>query len=104
MPATQAPGCTPCFTPLTRTEGKSMTVQPPGGSRLSTLDRLVLTLLLLTALGFGVIVVMRGALLKSRMTDLGVFLRAAWAVRSGEDLYTITDDKGLLYHYPALLA
>jgi len=78
--------------------------QSGGGGRLSALDRLILLLLLITVLGFGVVVVMRGALLQRRMTDLGVFLRAAWAVRSGADLYTITDDKGLLYHYPALLA
>src|SRR5262249_12914989 len=39
-----------------------------------------------------------------RRTDLGVFLRAAWAVRSGADLYGITDDKGLPYNYPPLLA
>jgi hypothetical protein len=81
-----------------------MTVQPQGAARLSALERLALVLLLCTALAFGGIVVMRGALLQRRMTDLGVFLRAAWAVRSGADLYTVTDDKGLLYHYPALLA
>jgi alpha-1,2-mannosyltransferase len=79
-------------------------VQPGQGERLSTLERIFLLLLLLTAIGFGAIVVMRGAFLQRRMTDLGVFLRAAWAVRSGADLYSITDDKGLLYHYPALLA
>jgi len=81
-----------------------MSIQPVGGERFSALERLVLLLLSVTVLGFGVVVVMRGALLQRRMTDLGVFLRAAWAVRSGADLYTITDDKGLLYHYPALLA
>jgi len=81
-----------------------MSVLPHGGERLTNFDRLVLALLLVTALAFGVVVVVRGALLQQRRTDLGVFLRAAWAVRSGADLYTITDDKGLLYHYPALLA
>ena len=53
---------------------------------------------------FGAVVVHRGAFLKVRHTDLGVFLRAAWAVRSGNDLYAITDDKGLPYNYPPLLA
>jgi hypothetical protein len=53
---------------------------------------------------FGAVVVQRGAFLKVRRTDLGVFLRAAWAVRSGADLYGITDDKGLPYNYPPLLA
>jgi hypothetical protein len=60
--------------------------------------------LLLAILAFGVVVEIRGALLHKRMTDLAVFLRAAWAVRSGADLYGITDDKGLPYNYPPLLA
>ena len=38
------------------------------------------------------------------MTDLQVYLRAAWAVRSGADLYTIIDDNQWHYHYPALFA
>jgi len=81
-----------------------MRIHLGAGGRLSALERFVLLLLLIIVLGFGGVVVLRGALLQRRMTDLGVFLRAAWAVRSGADLYTITDDKGLLYHYPALLA
>jgi hypothetical protein len=81
-----------------------MTILPQGGEQLSRLDRLVLALLLSAALAFGVVVVVRGAFLQQRKTDLAVFLRAAWAIRSGADLYSITDDKGLLYHYPALLA
>ena len=38
------------------------------------------------------------------MGDLDCFLRAAWAVRSGADLYTVTDDNGFHYNYPPLLA
>jgi hypothetical protein len=38
------------------------------------------------------------------MTDLDVYLRAAWAVREGQDFYTITDDNGWHYHYPPLFA
>jgi alpha-1,2-mannosyltransferase len=53
---------------------------------------------------FGVVVETRSALMRVRMGDLDVFLRAAWAVRAGEDIYTSTDDHGFHYHYPPLLA
>jgi len=53
---------------------------------------------------FGIIVEIRSAFLRRHMTDLGVFVRAAWAVRAGEDLYAITDDNGWHYHYPAVFA
>jgi hypothetical protein len=38
------------------------------------------------------------------MTDLGVYLRAAWAVRTGVDPYAITDTNGFHYVYPPLFA
>src|SRR5438874_9559923 len=53
---------------------------------------------------FGVLVEMRSAYLKRRMGDLGVFLRTAWAVRAGQDIYTVTDNNGYHYHYPPLFA
>jgi hypothetical protein len=53
---------------------------------------------------FGGLVVLRSAFLTQRMGDVGVFLRTAWAVRSGADIYQITDDNGHHYHYPPLLA
>jgi alpha-1,2-mannosyltransferase len=81
-----------------------MTVLPARGERLSTSERFLLFLFFTVVIGFAGVVVNRGAFLQQRKTDLGVFLRAAWAVRSGADPYTITDDKGLLYHYPPLLA
>jgi hypothetical protein len=59
---------------------------------------------LLLVVVFGALVEYRSAFLKRRMTDLDVYLRAAWAVRSGADLYAITDDNGWHYHYPPLLA
>jgi hypothetical protein len=46
----------------------------------------------------------RSAFLKRPMTDLQVYLRAAWAVRTGNDLYRIIDDNKWHYHYPALFA
>ena len=60
--------------------------------------------------GFGVVVVLFGALtvqrsafLTQRMGDAGVFFRAGWAAREGgEQLYTITCDNGWHYLYPPL--
>jgi hypothetical protein len=72
--------------------------------RMSKWERYALVLFFVLVPAFGVVVEVRGALLQKRMTDLAVFLRAAWAVRSGADLYAITDDKGLPYNYPPLLA
>ncbi len=53
---------------------------------------------------FGVLVEHRSAFQHTRKGDLNVFLRAGWAVRSGADLYAVTDDNGFHYHYPPLLA
>jgi hypothetical protein len=65
--------------------------------------RALVTLLVVVVL-FGGLVEIRSAFLRRRMTDLDVFLRAAWAVRTGGDLYSITDDNGWHYHYPPFLA
>lgn len=67
-------------------------------------QKIGLCLLLLLVLLFGIWVEFRGAFLHSRMTDAGVYLRAAWAVRNGKDLYSITDDRGWHYVYPPLFA
>src|SRR5262245_49589359 len=53
---------------------------------------------------FGVLVEIRSAFLKRRMTDLDIYLRAAWAIRAGADIHSITDENGWHYHYPPLLA
>ncbi|HEV3113989.1 MAG TPA: glycosyltransferase family 87 protein [Candidatus Binataceae bacterium] len=68
------------------------------------IERWGIGLFILCALAFGAIVEMRSAFLHARMTDLDVYLRAAWAVRTGHDPYTVTDDRGLHYHYPPLFA
>jgi hypothetical protein len=77
---------------------------PNSPDRLSRWGRFGLFLLIPLIVGFGVVVEIRGALLQNRWTDLTVFLRAAWAVKHGEDLYQVTDTKGLHYHYPPLFA
>jgi hypothetical protein len=73
----------------------------PGLRRWHTLGLLALAL---TVVVFGVVVEVRSAFLKRRMTDLQVYLRAAWAVRAGEDLYAVQDDNRWHYHYPPLFA
>lgn len=71
---------------------------------LSRGERWALALLAAALLVFGALVEVRSAFLHRRMGDLEVFLRAAWAVRSGADLYAVTDSKGFHYHYPPLFA
>jgi hypothetical protein len=61
-------------------------------------------LLLGAVILFGVLVEMRSAFLKRRMGDLDVFVRTAWAVRTGQDIYSVTDNNHFHYHYPPLLA
>jgi glycosyl transferase family 87 len=46
----------------------------------------------------------RQAFQGTRKGDLGVYFRAAWAASHGTSLYQITDNKGLHYLYPPLLA
>lgn len=59
---------------------------------------------LLLLILFGAWVEIRGAYQHTRKTDAGVYLRAGWAARTGSDIYSISDDRGLHYVYPPLLA
>src|SRR6516162_5067276 len=72
--------------------------------RLSKKERLGLILLLIVALAFGVLVVKRAAFMKRRMTDVDCYLRAAWAVRTGQDLYEVLDPSDWHYNSPPLFA
>ena len=72
--------------------------------RLSLWQRGALVFLLLGFIVFGGIVEMRSAFMDRRHCDLDVYLRGAWAVRTGNDLYNITDDNNWHYNYPPLLA
>jgi hypothetical protein len=60
--------------------------------------------LLATAIAFGVVVEIRSAYSERRHTDLGIYLRGAWATRNGEDPYTFTTENGCHYNYPPLFA
>jgi alpha-1,2-mannosyltransferase len=73
-------------------------------SSLSRWERCGLVLFLALIVAFGVLVELRSAFLSRRMGDLDVFLRTAWAVRAGEDIYKVTDDNRYHYHYPPLFA
>ena len=58
----------------------------------------------LLAIGMGVMVELRSAFMDRRMTDFGCYARAAWAVRAGEDIYSITDDNSFHFAYPPACA
>lgn len=72
--------------------------------RLRPRERRLLWAFALVVILFGVLVEVRSAGLSRRMGDLGVFLRAGWAVRSDADLYSVTCDNKYHYCYPPLFA
>jgi hypothetical protein len=53
---------------------------------------------------FGVLVEIKSAFLSRRYGDLGVYLRASWAIRAGLSPYDVVDSNGWHYHYPPLFA
>ena len=67
-------------------------------------ERLGAVLFFVTLVAFGGVVEYRTAFLSRRMGDLNCFLRPAWAVRTGHDIYQIRDDCGWHYNYPPFLA
>lgn len=64
----------------------------------------LLCLLTLIIVAFGGITLMRSAYMARRMTDAGVYFRAAWALRVGQDPYQIRDNNWWTYLYPPPLA
>jgi hypothetical protein len=66
--------------------------------------RFALLALLITAIVWGCIVELKGALLHNRHTDVGAYFSASWAIRIGSDPYFATDRNGWHYLYPPLLA
>ncbi len=66
--------------------------------------RLGLCLLAVLFVAFFAVTMERQVLRDGRQGDLDVFLRAAWAARTGADLYQATDDHGWHYLYPPLFA
>ncbi len=74
------------------------------GERLPSWARWGLSLLVVLFALYALHVWHRSLLLKRRMTDLGVYARAAWAARTGANLYEVTDTNGCHYVYPPLFA
>ena len=74
------------------------------GDRVFRIEKLGLILLLLLAVAFGGLVVKRAPFMKRRMTDVDCYLRAAWAIRTGEDLYEVQDTNDWHYNYPPIFA
>jgi alpha-1,2-mannosyltransferase len=72
--------------------------------RLTKWERLGLVGLLVLFVLFGCLVEKRTAFLSRRMGDLNCYVRPAWAIRTGRDIYQIKDDCGWHYNYPPLLA
>jgi hypothetical protein len=71
---------------------------------LSRVQKIGICSLLLLCIIYGAYVELRGALQQEQKTDVGVYLRAAWAVRTGTDIYSITNSRGWHYVYPPLFA
>ncbi len=76
----------------------------PSADRLSLGERRGLIALVIFFLILGIVTEFRWAGMERPKGDQGVYFRAAWAVRTGQDIYAITDHNGWHYHYPPLLA
>jgi hypothetical protein len=88
---------------LTTLPGPHVAPGPARFAGLTRWERRGLGLLLTAVVVFGAVVEKRSAFLTRHMGDLGVFARAAWAVRAGEDIYAVADNR-FHYHYPPLFA
>lgn len=71
---------------------------------LSRWEVALLALLALVIVAFGGLTLMRSAYMARRMTDAGVYFRAAWALRVGQDPYQVRDNNWWTYLYPPPLA
>jgi hypothetical protein len=61
-------------------------------------------LFVFVAIAFGVVVELRSAFMQRRMTDFDVYTAAAWAARTGRDIYEVTNEDRLHYCYPPTFA
>lgn len=79
---------------------------PPPADRLTRLDRVGLGLMAIGLLVFGGLIVKRSTAEGDRKTDFGVYARAGYAVRIGNDLYapSTCDDHYWHYCYPVPFA
>lgn len=80
-----------------------MTV-PPGDRRLNRWEWVLLAATVALIGYYAVMTEIRSCFLKRRMTDFGVYLRAAWAARTSHDMYAVTCNNGWHYCYPPTFA
>jgi hypothetical protein len=73
---------------------------PPGDRRLNRWEWAIVATTAALVLYYAVMTEIRSCFLQRRMTDFGVYLRAAWAARTGHDLYAVTCNNGWHYCYP----
>jgi hypothetical protein len=90
--------------PSTASTPSPFSAPAPRPPWLTAWEKRALLAFLGLVVAFGLLVELRSAFMERRMGDLVVFLRTAWAVRTGRDIYTITDHNGFHYHYPPLFA
>lgn len=69
-------------------------------ARLRPWERIALGLLVALFVAFGAVVELRAAFSQLRQTDFGVYARVGWAVRAGENIYAVEDDRHWHYCYP----
>jgi hypothetical protein len=81
-----------------------MSQEVPTFEPLRRWEKLCAVVFFAAVIAFGGFVEYRSAFLSRRMGDLGCYLRAAWAVRAGVDMYGLTEDNGWHYNYPPLYA
>ncbi|MGH7243106.1 MAG: glycosyltransferase family 87 protein [Phycisphaerales bacterium] len=87
-----------------RTYAKGVPLTSSASARIRWFERILVALALFIPLAFGVVTVKRSAFLDSRRTDVGVYFRAAWAIRAGIDPYVVRDTNDWSYLYPPPLA
>ena len=75
-----------------------------GAAPLARWERAGLIALAIAFLVFGGLVELRSAFQQQRKTDFGVYARAAYVIRAGEDLYEVYDNNGWHYVYPVAFA
>lgn len=73
-------------------------------ARLCLWERVALGFLVVLFVAFGAVVELRAAFSQLRQTDFGVYARVGWAVRAGENIYAIEDDRHWHYCYPPAFA
>lgn len=76
----------------------------PADARLPRREKVLLGLLVFLLAALGVMTEIRSAQLSTRRTDFYVYTHAAWAVRTGEDIYSATTPSGMHYVYPSAFA